>query len=399
MRKQFGGYYRPTEAEFKALWNDCFFSFDANVLLNFYRYRAETRDNLFRILQAIRDRMWLTHQAAKEHFEGRLAVIQGQVDAYSKVIESLEDSRKKLEGSVSEYSRHSTIDVKRLMATLDKAYAEAKAALERVKGDHPDLLRNDDVLDRLTELFDGRVGDCYSDEELPKIIKQAEERAKKKTPPGFRDANKEGERQHGDTLIWLQLLAEASERKRPVIFVTDDAKDDWWLTHNGKRIGPRPELIAEARQIAKVPLYVYASAQFIEYADKHLGTATDKAAIADVKEAQKREKERHTSISITEWLRIRSTLESQMAVLKRHKDNLVRQLSEIEQGTGTFSGLSLDERNAMVGRTISQTGVVQAEMAEVARNLVKVNFVLGTAPTSLESSEVPLPLQSGTKTM
>src|SRR5882724_7827261 len=239
MRKHFIGYYRPTEVEFKALWDECFFSFDANVLLNFYRYKAETRENLFRILHAIKDRMWLTNQAAKEYFERRLGVIQGQVDAYSNVIESLEDSRNKLEGDVSEYSRHSTIDVKRLMTTLDKAYGEAKAALEKVRGIHPDLLKNDDVLARLTELFDGRVGDCYSDEELPKIMKQAEERAKNKIPPGFRDAHKEDGRQHGDTLVWLQVLSEAGKRKRPVIFVTDDAKDDWWLRHSGKSIGPR----------------------------------------------------------------------------------------------------------------------------------------------------------------
>ena len=32
-------YYRPTESEFKKLWKDCVFAFDANTLLNVYRYK------------------------------------------------------------------------------------------------------------------------------------------------------------------------------------------------------------------------------------------------------------------------------------------------------------------------------------------------------------------------
>ena len=43
MRKTFPGYYRPTEAEFRRLWDKCIFVLDANVLLNLYRYSEETR--------------------------------------------------------------------------------------------------------------------------------------------------------------------------------------------------------------------------------------------------------------------------------------------------------------------------------------------------------------------
>jgi hypothetical protein len=31
MRTMFPGYYRPTEEEFKKMWQECIFSFDANV--------------------------------------------------------------------------------------------------------------------------------------------------------------------------------------------------------------------------------------------------------------------------------------------------------------------------------------------------------------------------------
>ena len=38
MRDLFPSYYRPTDEEFKELWEKCTFIFDANVLLNLYLY-------------------------------------------------------------------------------------------------------------------------------------------------------------------------------------------------------------------------------------------------------------------------------------------------------------------------------------------------------------------------
>ncbi|MGZ3645243.1 MAG: hypothetical protein ACXVCM_15485, partial [Ktedonobacteraceae bacterium] len=40
MQELFPGYYRPTKEEFSTMWQQCIFVFDANVLLNIYRYTA-----------------------------------------------------------------------------------------------------------------------------------------------------------------------------------------------------------------------------------------------------------------------------------------------------------------------------------------------------------------------
>lgn len=37
MRDLFPGYYRPTEAEFKKMWDEGIVSVDANLLLHIYR--------------------------------------------------------------------------------------------------------------------------------------------------------------------------------------------------------------------------------------------------------------------------------------------------------------------------------------------------------------------------
>jgi hypothetical protein len=62
MEKVFAHYYKPTSEGFDALWKDCTFSFDANVLLDVYRYSPETRDRLIDVLKHLNDRIWIPYQ-------------------------------------------------------------------------------------------------------------------------------------------------------------------------------------------------------------------------------------------------------------------------------------------------------------------------------------------------
>jgi hypothetical protein len=75
MRKMFPGHYRPSEPEFRKLWDKCLFVLDANVLLNLYRYSGETRKKLLDIMGRIESRLWVPHQAALEYQRNRLEVI------------------------------------------------------------------------------------------------------------------------------------------------------------------------------------------------------------------------------------------------------------------------------------------------------------------------------------
>ncbi len=287
MREHFIGHYTPTEAEFKALWKDCFFSFDANVLLNLYWWQSTTRDRFFAILDNISDRIWLSNQAAKEYFQRRRSVIQDQADAYSSFVRTLDKSRKDL---AALFSKHSSSDeVKGIMAQLDKAYLNAQEDIEVVEKIQPNFLEDDVILTRLTKLFNGKVGDAYSNEELSKLKKVFDERIDNRIPPGFKDKDKKGpERRYADILIWYQILDKAKELGKSVILITDDLKEDWWQMHNNDTVGPRPELIAEARDVAGVRFHMYSSELFISYAAKHLGTGEDKEAIADIVQTRER---------------------------------------------------------------------------------------------------------------
>lgn len=74
------------------MWNECIFTFDANILLNFYRYKTESTNTFFDFLGKLNERIFITHQACQEYFDRRLDVISEQEKAYSEISNSLEAS-------------------------------------------------------------------------------------------------------------------------------------------------------------------------------------------------------------------------------------------------------------------------------------------------------------------
>src|ERR1700679_2272154 len=99
MRNAFPGYFRPSEAEFAAMWESAHFVLDANVLLNIYRYSAPTRSKILDLVESIRDRVWIPHQFAEEFIRNRASVIYEQAQSYREALrdlKSLVDQRLKV---------------------------------------------------------------------------------------------------------------------------------------------------------------------------------------------------------------------------------------------------------------------------------------------------------------
>ncbi|WP_373273638.1 PIN-like domain-containing protein, partial [Vibrio parahaemolyticus] len=49
MKDQFKGFYSLDEDEYIELWNNATFILDTNVLLNLYRYREDTTEQLIKV--------------------------------------------------------------------------------------------------------------------------------------------------------------------------------------------------------------------------------------------------------------------------------------------------------------------------------------------------------------
>ena len=59
MKKEFIGFYDPTDEEIEQAWNDGIFAFDANTLLNLYRYTDVTRKDFTHALKSIKERLFI----------------------------------------------------------------------------------------------------------------------------------------------------------------------------------------------------------------------------------------------------------------------------------------------------------------------------------------------------
>ncbi|PFW75833.1 hypothetical protein COL23_13425 [Priestia aryabhattai] len=284
MRNIFPTYYEPKDAEYNNLWENAIFVFDANVLLNLYRYTDSTRKELLQILEKLNDKLWIPHQVGLEYHSNRIAVILEQTDAFDQMINSLNKSSQSVANDLRDTfkqfkKRHPSIDLDSIIQDITNCFDSLTNKLKEEKKEHPNLLKNDNILEIITDLFTNKVGPKYSQATLDNIFKEGEERYKNKIPPGYKD-RKEGsvkryedlviKNEYGDLIVWKQIIDKAKKDKVPIVFVTDDVKEDWWNRIKGKTTGPRSELINEFTYETKQSLIMYTTKSFMEYASNFL---------------------------------------------------------------------------------------------------------------------------------
>src|SRR3954468_24456320 len=106
MKDKFSEYYNIDDEELKKHWQQDVFSFDANVLLNLYRYTPNTRKAFFDLLTKIKDRIFIPYQAAYEYHKNRLTVINAQKAAYKEIRETLLKKKNEIEAKLNEFKKH-----------------------------------------------------------------------------------------------------------------------------------------------------------------------------------------------------------------------------------------------------------------------------------------------------
>lgn len=292
MKNIFREYYEPTEQELNEAWGKGLFAFDANTLLNLYRYKSETNEDFFKTLDKIKDRIWIPYQAAYEFHNNRLIVIDNIRKSYKSISEEIDKSYKTIENKLNEYKDHPTINKDEIKNKISVHLESVKEDLKKLEIDHPDFIKEDLILNKIGNVItDNKIGTEFNPEEYDKIFKDGEKRYNDKIPPGYSDYNnKKNEPKrslYGDLIIWKELIKKISTKKQPIIFVTDDRKEDWWFKHNGQTIRPREELIKEFYKETGIRILIYQADRFLKYAKEQLQIDIKDAAIEDVTNVRK----------------------------------------------------------------------------------------------------------------
>jgi hypothetical protein len=286
MKKLFQSHIPDSEQEIKRVWKDALIVFDANTILNLYRYSDKSRSEFIALLNSLKQRIWTPEQAAHEYFKNRSVVIGDQTKAYDAAKKSINDLRDALRKDRGHpFIEEPTMDS--LLLILKKVESE----LDKNKENQISRISSDDIMTEIVNIFDGRVGEKLSIEIYEEIFVEGAERYEQKVPPGYRDGTKhenpttfaEKRSVFGDLVLWKQTITKAKELTKPIIFVTDDAKDDWWLEAQGKTIGPRIELLDEFQEQVGQKLYMYRPDQFLKHAKEQLHSDVSRETIDEIR--------------------------------------------------------------------------------------------------------------------
>ncbi|MDF9756321.1 hypothetical protein ACVWY1_002451 [Pseudomonas sp. TE6288] len=270
MRDTFAGWYGKDSVQIERIWNEGLFIPDTNVLLHCLRHPAKVRDRLLGVFEALSGSLWLPYQVGLEFHKNRLGVEYGAIDAYESLIRDQESIVEKSRDRFRQLRAHPTIDVDRELSALEMYISDFRGRMEAARDSHPKE-EISKAVDRLTKVFEGKVGLRLSTEKLIAIKKEGEDRYAKKIPPGYKDEKKDctGYDRFGDLIIWREIICKAKAENRSVVFITDDAKEDWWWIHRGRKIGPRPELIEEFKLEVGQDFHMYEFGQFLRFAAEH----------------------------------------------------------------------------------------------------------------------------------
>ena len=289
MIKGFEGYYQP---DFDELWKEAIFVFDTNVLLDLFRYSANTRNELLEIIDKLDDRIWIPHQFFYEYHRNKMTIHDSLADAYRESEKQLENSRESalkqlnsLREELQNLKNRTGVEVDPRVEKVEAILAEIQSDISHAKDQHRRSLDDEPLEDKIVELFAENYGRPFDDSCLTNIRKQAKERLQRGIPPGSsKDNKKEKSDPDGDLIGWFQTIKHANDKKLPIILVTNDR--DWFLNSSGKTVGPHPELLQEMYDKAGVSGYIYKTAQFVKYAREYLNAQVSEETIA---EAESRE--------------------------------------------------------------------------------------------------------------
>lgn len=296
MRSKFPGYYRPSEAEFNELWKNAIFVLDTNVLLDLFRYSDETVNALINNISNLGERVWIPYRVSLEFHRNLNEVISTQIFRYKKTIETLEDFKKQFDAKRShpflDVNLHDEIRV--FCEKFDSELSKKRDAIEL-------LITENHIKEQISNLLDDKVGDGFNKEKLDRICSDGSQRYIEKIPPGYMDIKgKQGIDVYGDLIIWNEIIEKSMSEKCNIILITGDVKEDWFLLHSGKTLGPRPELIHEFKRETNKLFYAYPTNQFLEFSNQYLNSNINKLVIDEVEKVIVTEQKRSDTSNTNE---------------------------------------------------------------------------------------------------
>ncbi|MFT5884666.1 MAG: hypothetical protein ACI9IP_001123 [Arcticibacterium sp.] len=318
--------FRLTEQEEQNLFENGHVVFDSSALLSFYGYTERISEEYFnKVFEALKGRLWLPAQVIYEFEKNRekvitkpkgaylnlsksngttdggyLESIQNGIDLIRKNTKSIQGQIKTLAERTIKDDKHPHIGQKNIREFKD-ILKTFESNIEILNEGYDNLLNDtqnqigekikeldkkslsDNFRERLDKYFEH--GKPYSYEKMLEIIKEGRFRYENEIPPGYEDEKKKiGFQMFGDLLLWFQIIDYAKDKKKPIIFVTNDVKVDWWQQDGDGQTSdtPRHELLFEFKDKSKQKVWFYTIDRLIFKSNKYLDTEVSDEIIEEI---------------------------------------------------------------------------------------------------------------------
>ena len=370
MRETFSGWYPKKPEELSTLWDKALFVPDTNILLHCLRHSSEVREELLHIFELLRESLWIPYQVGLEFHRHRLDVESSAADAYEYLVDQYDRILGQAREKLKQLRAHPSISVQKELSALDMFQTDFVARMDRARAEHPTQALTA-ALERITAIFDGRVGARLAPEKLASIHKEGEDRYAKRVPPGYKDTKKDGHGsdKFGDLIIWKDMIEKAKSDQRPLIFISDDAKEDWWHIHRGRKLGPRPELLEEFRVQAGQDFHIYELGQFLHVAaewHREIVPTTVEQIEKSVNEDEQARRRAETALEEVELRARKMTLENE-------RDSIIAELA----------GVPNLETNRMKGT--GDISTLRSRLTDIDRELMALQSAESESPEAHES--------------
>ena len=228
----FVGYKIASMDEIDAALREAVVAVDANVLLNLYRYRPQTSQDLIKTLKSLGDRLVVPHQALREFWRRRQRSQDSPGGATKAVSDALDKSGRSICDALNAWARAVGADDREVSSLVDRV----DDFLSGLKGEvqvsqDASRQRGGDPISEQLEDDARRTGHPTSDYRgLGHLYCRGQPPIKDKQPPGYMDADKQGgdlpEGGAGDYLLWYEATRYAQKQRRDLLIVTNDQKPD-----------------------------------------------------------------------------------------------------------------------------------------------------------------------------
>ncbi len=262
---------------------------DTSAILDAYRMSPGARGEFLSVLRTLRDRLFVPYQVAHEFHGQRVDVIahrQKEFKAFAGQVRGYLENARKAILQHAERARPDSDRVKILIGSIDSLFDQVQKLANELRAEY-DLdaskatLGEDQLLDELIKVFEGRVNRRPSEGQRNEDHREAERRLRYEIPPGFGDADK-GSAAVGDYLWWAEVVRYAAALRRPVLVVTNDVtKGDWMLRRRGIEIGAHPLLVEEIRRTAGVRLLVATVSDLLKLARSQLDATVNDSTVRE----------------------------------------------------------------------------------------------------------------------